>query len=447
MISGGGGDFWLIRILSRIFRCSHQRQTRPITPRGGGQTYAVCLDCGMRLAYDLSAMGVVTPVHGSSLDRQAPEVGKGKLLDISVHESMPAAPEPRETMWADSRRVHRDFGTPAVLSIGALSLAGGLFYLLEQPPAHKNLTAPKQARPPISARSVKLSRGLRVAAREPDNEVAPAYESTAPQNSTPSTEPNALAGNEPIEPDSTSASAAPESDPALYLGGHGSVIVLGREAGAALELSQHPERLSKLIQAGSLFTVPRGTAIKLLQGNRVGDRLVIKVRIMAGSMLGQEGWAQPGRAQSPSADSVKSSPRLPAPEGGMDAAPYSRTTKMVANATAPGELSYPSGETTIAPESGSISAVPQSDQVSRLEGKGSVIVLGREARDALELSQHPESLSKLIERGSLFAVARGTAIRLLQGNRLGNKFVIKVRIMQGPKAGQEGWAQPPQVSP
>jgi hypothetical protein len=53
---GGGGDSWLLRILNRIFRCSHQRQTRPITPRGGGQTYAVCLDCGMRLSYDLGAL-------------------------------------------------------------------------------------------------------------------------------------------------------------------------------------------------------------------------------------------------------------------------------------------------------------------------------------------------------------------------------------------------------
>ena len=90
--AGGGSDSWVVRILNRIFRCSHQRQTRPITPRGGGQTYAVCLDCGMRLAYDLSAMGVVTSVHGSSLDRQISEVGKEKVFDISAQGSIPAAP-------------------------------------------------------------------------------------------------------------------------------------------------------------------------------------------------------------------------------------------------------------------------------------------------------------------------------------------------------------------
>jgi hypothetical protein len=71
--------------------------------------------------------------------------------------------------------------------------------------------------------------------------------------------------------------------------------VLGREAGAALELSQHPEKLSKLIEGGSLFTVPHGTAIKLLQGNRLGNSFVIKVRVMEGSMAGQEGWAQPSQ--------------------------------------------------------------------------------------------------------------------------------------------------------
>ena len=74
--------------------------------------------------------------------------------------------------------------------------------------------------------------------------------------------------------------------------------MLGREAVAALELSQHPERLSKLIQNGSLFTVARGTAIKVVQGNRLGNRLVIKVLIMNGSKAGQEGWA-PTRPVSP----------------------------------------------------------------------------------------------------------------------------------------------------
>jgi hypothetical protein len=401
----------------------------------------------MRLAYDLSAMGVVTSVHGSSLDRQSSEVGKDKVPDISAQGSIPAAPERWETMLGDSRRVHRDFGTPAVLWIGAMSLAGGLFYLLDQPAGPKNLTAPKQARPPHAARSVKSSRSLPVEEQEADTELAPAHEVTIPANSTFSTEPNSITGNKTIEPNSTATTSIPQGGGFLRLEDQRSVIVLGREAGAALELSQHPERLSTLIQSGSLFTVPRGTAIKLLQGNRLGDKFVIKVRIMEGSKVGQEGWARPEQARSSaSADLVKSSPRLPAQERDTEVAPpHPQTTKLVANAMASRAPSTSTAEETIAPTS--ISAAPRSDQISHLEGKGSVIVLGREAGAALELSQHPERLSTLIQSGSLFTVPRGTAIKLLQGNRFGTRFVVKVRIMEGSKVGQEGWAQTSQVSP
>ena len=444
--AGGGSESWLARILNRILRCSHQRQTRPITPRGGGQTYAVCLDCGMRLAYDLSPMGVVTSVHGSSLDHQTSEKGKEKVPDVSAQESIPAAPERWETMWGDSRRVHRDFGTPAVLWIGAMSLAGGLLYLLDQPAGPKNLTALTQPRRPLSARSVESSRSLAVEEQERGTE-APGQEATTLANSIVSAEPNTLRGNKTIESDSTSTRAALQLDQVLRLEGQGSVIVLGREAGAAAELSQHPERLSKLIQSGSLFTVPRATAIKLLQGNRLGSRFVIKVRIMEGYMAGQEGWTQPEQApSSPWVDSLKSSSRLPAQDS-TKAVPHPRT-KLVANATASREPTGAAGEKIIAPDSTSKSAVPRYDQASRLGGKGAVIVLGREAGAALELSQHPERLSKLIQSGSLFTVPRGTAIKLLQGNRLGSWFAIKVRIMvEGSQFGQEGWAQPSQVFP
>jgi hypothetical protein len=95
-----------------------------------------------------------------------------------------------------------------------------------------------------------------------------------------------------IESDSTSAPAIARSNQALRLEGTGSLIMLGRRAEVAMELAQHPESLRKVIRRGSLFTVPRGTPIKLLQGNRLGNRFVIEVQLMAGSMVGQEGWAQ-----------------------------------------------------------------------------------------------------------------------------------------------------------
>jgi hypothetical protein len=229
------------------------------------------------------------------------------------------------------------------------------------------------------------------------------------------------------------------------LEGDGSVIVLGREAGAALELSQHPERLSKLIRRGSLFTVQPGTAIQLLQSNR----FVVKVRIMEGSMVGQDGWAQPGQARLlSSTGSVKSSPSLPAQEHGTEVTPDLQATKLVAKATVPRVPIATTEESRAEPDSISASAAPRSySGLGLLDGNGSIIVLGREAGAALELSQHPERLSKLIQNGSLFTVQPGTAIKLVQGNRVGIRLVIKVLIMDGPKAGQEGWAKAWQVSP
>jgi hypothetical protein len=446
--AGGGSDSWLLRILNRIFRCPHQRQTRPITPRGGGQTYAVCLDCGMRLAYDLTAMRVGASVSGSIVHRQESGVGKEKGPDVSVQETIAVGPDPWETMLGDSHRVHRNFGTPAVLWIGAITLAGGLLYLLDQPTRPKNRTAPQQARPPISARSVRSSPSLPMGGQEPDTELASAHEATTPPNSIVSTEPNSLTENKTMERDLTPPLTALQPDPALRLEGQGSVIILGREAKAALELSQHPERLRTLIRGGSLFTVPRGTAIKVLRGSQSGNRFVLRVRIMEGSMAGQEGWAQKEQAQSASsADSLKSSPSLPVQEDGTGVAPHPQASKLVANPRAFRELTSAPGEETIAPDYTSVSAVPQPRQGSRLESKGSVIVLGREAGAAVELLQHPEMIRTLIRGGSLFTVPRGTAIRLLQGNRFGTRFVIKVRIMEGSKVGQEGWAQASQVSP
>jgi hypothetical protein len=48
-------------ILNLLFRCSHSRLTRPMTPvlktgRPHGDTYIVCLDCGKQFEYDLKTM-------------------------------------------------------------------------------------------------------------------------------------------------------------------------------------------------------------------------------------------------------------------------------------------------------------------------------------------------------------------------------------------------------
>jgi hypothetical protein len=346
-------------------------------------------------------------------------------------------------MSQHSRRFHRDFGTIAVLCIGAISLAGGLFYLPSRPPGPKNLTTQRWARPSPRADSAKSSPSL--PAEEDGTEVVPNPKATTIATPTVSIEPvSTTTGGKPIETESTSPSAAPGSNfgPAR-LEGNGSVIVLGREAIAALELSQHPERLSKLIRRGSLFTVPRGTASKLLQGNG----LVTKVRIMEGSMAGQEGWVQPGQPQPlSSANLANSSHTLPVQKHGTGVALGPQKSRLAAKATV--STTPTIGERAIKADSTSASATPQSNSgPRRLSGNGSVIVLGREAIAALELSQHPERLNKLIQNGSLFTVPRGTAIKLVQGNRLGNRLVIKVLITNGSKAGQEGWAQTWPISP
>src|SRR5215467_5421672 len=81
----GGSDFSLQGILNRVFRCSHRHQSRPITPRGGGQAYAVCLDCGTRLAYDLNAIRAEAGAPGGNLDCQSSEVGKETALDFPAN--------------------------------------------------------------------------------------------------------------------------------------------------------------------------------------------------------------------------------------------------------------------------------------------------------------------------------------------------------------------------
>jgi hypothetical protein len=73
----------------------------------------------------------------------------------------------------------------------------------------------------------------------------------------------------------------------------------------------------------------------------------------------------------------------------------------------------------------------------RLRNKGAAVVLAREPSVALALQQHPSTLGKLTQSGSLFTVASGTAVNASQRE----SGVIKVVIIEGAMAGQEGWVQ------
>ena len=71
-------------VLNLLFRCSHKRLTRPVTPvsRDGkphGDTYVVCLDCGKQFSYDLTEM----------------RIGKGLPTSAEIGVLPPGMPAPR----------------------------------------------------------------------------------------------------------------------------------------------------------------------------------------------------------------------------------------------------------------------------------------------------------------------------------------------------------------
>jgi len=84
----------------------------------------------------------------------------------------------------------------------------------------------------------------------------------------------------------------------------------------------------------------------------------------------------------------------------------------------------------------------QAESRLRLRGKGPVVMLAREESVAAELHGNPSSLERLIRDGSLFTVAAGTVVAAFQME----SRQVKVRIMEGISAGQEGWIDVSQVS-
>jgi DNA-directed RNA polymerase subunit RPC12/RpoP len=68
-------------VLNLLFRCSHRRLTRPVTPvsKKGvpqGGTYVVCLDCGKQFDYDVRNMRIGKRIdeshHSSVIPKEAP---------------------------------------------------------------------------------------------------------------------------------------------------------------------------------------------------------------------------------------------------------------------------------------------------------------------------------------------------------------------------------------
>jgi DNA-directed RNA polymerase subunit RPC12/RpoP len=75
-------------ITNLLFRCSHRRLTRPVTPvsKAGAPhegAYVVCLDCGKQFAYDTTLMKLGKVIHRSEdagvLPANMPHAKQSKL--------------------------------------------------------------------------------------------------------------------------------------------------------------------------------------------------------------------------------------------------------------------------------------------------------------------------------------------------------------------------------
>jgi hypothetical protein len=85
-------------VLNLLFRCSHARLTRPVTPvtKAGvpsGQSYVVCLECGKQFAYDLDEMRIGKPLPAShATGVLPPDMPKSKRkLKYALWASLPLA--------------------------------------------------------------------------------------------------------------------------------------------------------------------------------------------------------------------------------------------------------------------------------------------------------------------------------------------------------------------
>lgn len=86
-------------VLNLLFRCSHRRLTRPLSPitRAGqphSQTYVVCLDCGKQFEYDLKEMHIGKPIghaHDASVVPRNMPAPRGHKVGLALLAALPAA--------------------------------------------------------------------------------------------------------------------------------------------------------------------------------------------------------------------------------------------------------------------------------------------------------------------------------------------------------------------
>ena len=85
-------------LLNLLFRCSHRRLTRPVSPisKAGqphSQAYVVCLDCGKQFEYDLREMRIGKPIDRSHDHAVVPRGAqqRGGKMKYAVMAAIPAA--------------------------------------------------------------------------------------------------------------------------------------------------------------------------------------------------------------------------------------------------------------------------------------------------------------------------------------------------------------------
>lgn len=97
-------------IVNLLFRCSHRRLTRPVSPivKAGhqrGQAYVVCLDCGKHFEYDVSKMRMGKAIDPTQVARGVP-AGVPKPLISRVKCALLAA-VPAAIVWGVTMKSRR----------------------------------------------------------------------------------------------------------------------------------------------------------------------------------------------------------------------------------------------------------------------------------------------------------------------------------------------------
>jgi hypothetical protein len=227
----------LERILNRLLRCSHRHQTSPMTLKG--ETFATCLDCGGRVPYSLDSLRAGMPCKKVVGKVPVPKQPGTRINSSRMNSTL--RKWTREGVW---------------LGLLAAGFAGGIFYSGRQRAGPENRVTTHAARAP-----------------QPELTAIPA---ALPDASGPMPAP---------------VGEAHRPTPTPRLESDGRTVVLAHEAAAALEVAQHPGKLPELVQSGSLFSVSRGTPVRIVEKQRT----VVDVVITGGPLAGQQGWVAASR--------------------------------------------------------------------------------------------------------------------------------------------------------